>query len=237
MDMSAFLNVLFSTENPVLPSATALRIVLHLVWAIVLGSGTLLLTGKLVRPYRFGLAGLVLVWTALPGAVSPAHWLGLAFQTPSLTSAGICLRYFFSRARIWQELVSTQPAVLAKPAMAGTNILAFAGVVLGWVLLLDTLAWLPLSVYAWGFGSAALAAILLFPALPWVFVDMANANPGAIGRFFLLLPFFVLALFVLTRLPSGNLWDALIDPWLWLALQGWWLVHALRRCKAGRLSH
>jgi hypothetical protein len=121
--------------------------------------------------------------------------------------------------------------------MAGANILAFAGVVLGWVLLLDTLAWLPLSVYAWGFGSAALAAILLFSALPWVFVGMANASPGAIGWFVLLLPFFVLALFVLTRLPSGNLWDALIDPWLWLALQGWWLVHALRRCKAGRLSH
>jgi len=38
------------------------------------------------------------------------------------------------------------------------------------------------------------------------------------------------AVFALTRLPSGNLWDALLDPWLWLALHGvllrqlwlWW---------------
>ena len=32
----------------------------------------------------------------------------------------------------------------------------------------------------------------------------------------------VLLLFVLTRWPSGNLWDALLDPLLWLGLQVRW---------------
>jgi hypothetical protein len=29
----------------------------------------------------------------------------------------------------------------------------------------------------------------------------------------------VLGLYVLTRLPSGNVWHALLDPWLWLVIQ------------------
>jgi len=39
----------------------------------------------------------------------------------------------------------------------------------------------------------------------------------------------VLLLQVLLRLPTGNLWDALLDPWLWVVLQVGWLQHALRR--------
>lgn len=52
MDMSALLNILLATDTPVLPNLTAIRVALHLVWAIVLGSGTLLLAGQLARPYR-----------------------------------------------------------------------------------------------------------------------------------------------------------------------------------------
>lgn len=248
MDVHTFLDLLLATDNPLLPSAAALPMAMRLVWAIVLGSGTLLLAGKLERPYRLGLAGLVLVWTVLPGSVSPAHWLGLAFQTPSLMSAGICLVWLVGGARPFDPSSSPGQArlrvsgnevmnpVCENPAIA-LEILSWIGVALGWVLLLDTLAWLPFSVYAWGFGSAALAAILLFSALLWVFVGSANAGSGGLRRFAPVLPFFVLALFVLTRLPSGNLWDALIDPWLWLALQGWLLVNALRRRKTRRLSH
>jgi hypothetical protein len=29
-----------------------------------------------------------------------------------------------------------------------------------------------------------------------------------------------LLLFAATRLPTGNVWDALLDPWLWLLFQG-----------------
>jgi hypothetical protein len=40
-----------------------------------------------------------------------------------------------------------------------------------------------------------------------------------------------LALFVLLRLPTGNVWDALLDPWLWLLLQADWLQRRVRRAQ------
>ena len=225
MNMNEFLNTLLSTENPVLPSPTAMRVALHLVWAIVLGSGTLLMAGKLARPYRLGLSFLVMAWTLVPSNASPAYWLGLAFQTPSLTSAVICLTWFLSCARREAE-----PGIpMAPPLARRLTMLGATGFVLGWVLLLDTLAWLPVSVYAWGFGSAALGAVAVFATLLWVDAGTAGVNrmaPGLVGPLLMLC---VLTLFVLTRLPTGNVWDALIDPWLWLVLQVGWLISAARR--------
>ena len=122
MNMNEFLNTLLSTENPVLPSPTAMRVALHLVWAIVLGSGTLLMAGKLARPYRLGLSFMVMAWTLVPGSASPAYWLGLAFQTPSLTSAVICLAWFLSCAR--REAgpgVSMVPALARRLTMLGAK--------------------------------------------------------------------------------------------------------------------
>ena len=232
MDMSAFLNTLLSTQSAVLPSATAMRVALHLVWAIVLGSGALLVAQKLARPYRLGLSLLVTAWTLVPGSASPAYWLGLAFQTPSLMSAGICLGWFLTRAWLGQGLVSGQGAVMAEPRVAALRILSLVGVVLGWVLLLDTLAWLPVSVYAWGFSSAAIAAVAVFATLLWIVFGATGANRRTTGQVGLVLPLVVLTLFVLTRLPTGNAWDALIDPWLWAALQLWWLGRGLRWLKA-----
>jgi len=246
MDMNAFLNLLLSSANPLLPDPAVLRWALHGVWAVVLGSGTALLAGKLARPYRIGLAGSVMVWTALPGAVSPAYWLGLAFQTPSLMSAIICLGWLWGSAlpfdpsplRQVQDRPSSGQARLRANGNEGIGavfeipgtalkILSLIGVVLGWVLLLDTLALLPVSIYAWGFNSAAVAAVAVCAALLWVAL-------GSVGS---ALPLLVLTLFVFSRLPTGNLWDALLDPWLWLALQAGWFTR-VARCLMGarRLS-
>lgn len=230
MNMSAFLNTLLSTENPVLPSPTAMRVALHLVWAIVLGSGVMLMAGKLARPYQLGLSFMVMAWALVPGSASPAYWLGLAFQTPSLTSAVICLVWFLSCARR-----EAGPGVsMALPLARRLIMLGAIGVVLGWVLLLDTLAWLPVSVYAWGFGSAALGAVAVFATLLWVVSGTAGANRRAPGLVGLVLVLGVLTLFVLTRLPTGNVWDALIDPWLWAALQVGWLISVARRWLVGK---
>ena len=49
----------------------------------------------------------------------------------------------------------------------------------------------------------------------------------------LLLAAALLLLFVLTRWPSGNLWDALLDPLLWLGLQFFGL-RGLKRRRSGR---
>jgi hypothetical protein len=90
---------------------------------------------------------------------------------------------------------------------------------MGWVLALDTFAVLPLqqSIYAWGFSPLASLALMTGAAAVWVIS----------ARWLYTLPLFALALFVLTRLPSGNVWDAVLDPLLWLylhiylATQGW----------------
>ena len=222
MDLPSFLTTLVSTGNPVLPGPLAMRLALHLVWAIVLGAAVWLLTGKLSRPYQLGLSVLLMLWTLVPGSASPAYWLGLAFQTPSLTSGLIGLFWLLKQLRrAPQGGVPMQNAPLD-----GLNILAGLGVLMGWVLLLDTLAWLPVSVYAWGFSSAAVGAVALLSVLVW-------AVWGTKGRrlHVPVLMLCVLTLFVLTRLPTGNVWDALIDPWLWGGLQVGWLVSAVRRAK------
>jgi hypothetical protein len=38
-----------------------------------------------------------------------------------------------------------------------------------------------------------------------------------------------LLLFALTRLPTGNVWDALLDPITWVGLQLWLLFRARAR--------
>lgn len=220
--MSDFLNTLLSSGTPLLPGGTAMRVALYLAWAVVLGCAAMGVAGKRPHRYQWALGVLVMAWTLIPGSASPAHWLGLAFQTPSLMSVGICLAWSANRVR--------QGAGPAGPPAASRfdalNILAVAAVVLGWVLLLDTLAWLPVSVYAWGFSSAALGAVAVVLTLLWVL-------SGSGG---LVLPLGVLALFVLTRLPTGNVWDALLDPWLWVALQAGWIFNVVRRRRAASRS-
>ena len=85
--------------------------------------------------------------------------------------------------------------------------------VLGWVLLLDTFALTPTSVYAWGFGvpvllgSGVLMVVVIVAACQQQSRDSAWVVLGCLG------------VYALTRLPTGNVWDALLDPWLWLILQ------------------
>lgn len=220
MDLHALLELLVSTENPLLPGTTAIWWALHLGWALVLGSGAMLLAGRLAERYQWALSLSLLVLTLLPGPVSPAYWLGLVFQAPSLTSVVLCLGCVLERLRRRQGrgcgIAAVDPRAL--------KILLFFGIALGWLLLLDTLACLPVSVYAWGFASAAVAAMLVLASLLWLLR----------GSWVSVLPFIVLALFVIGRWPTGNLWDALLDPLLWLALQVAWLVSGWRRWTPAR---
>ncbi len=220
MDFSVFPSTLLQASSPALPDALAMRLALHGVWAIALASAAMLLATRLARPYRLGLVLVVLIWTLLPGELSPAYWLALAFQTPSLMSAVLCLYWLVPR--VWSAPVAAVHAPQLQHA--GLRILAVLGVVLGWVLLLDTFAAWQVSVYAWGFGSSAFVAVTLIAALLWL----------ALGSTASTLALLVLALFALTRLPTGNVWDALLDPWLWLALQLGWLIKAALRWRARR---
>jgi hypothetical protein len=90
-----------------------------------------------------------------------------------------------------------------------------------------------MSVYSWGFSVAACAAVTGLAVIIWA--SGAGNSPWNTQHnvsFFLVLG--VVALFVLTRLPTGNVWDALLDPWLWLALQALAIRAGLQRWRGQR---
>ena len=227
MSWAAISELLLSTQTAALPQPLAMRGALHLGWALVLGWGVMLLTQRWRAPLRRPLVALAVLWTLVPGAVSPAYWLGLAFQTPSLMTMLVC------GAGLWRGLSGSAVArqVPDTEVKLALDLWSGIGIALGWLLLLDTLALLPWSFHAFGFGSIATFIVAILIALTWatVLFDAKSQNWKAAT-----LPGAALALFVLTRLPSGNLWDALIDPGLWLVLQGIWLIRGLRWLRGRR---
>lgn len=228
MDWTTFCQGFFSTASPHMPSAGALVFGFGVSWAIVLGALGVWLSRSWHRPYRLALVGMLMLVTLLPGTWSPDYWLGLAFQIPSFATVGIC-SYVMA-----ELLLSTrgQPSglTLVSSQIRALEWLALAGMVLGWLLLLDTLALLPFPIYNWGFSPAAMAAMALLAVLPWLVRPLL---PGA--QLVTLLALLALTLYALTRLPDGNLWDALMDPLLWVALQ-WILLRRFARSLKARWS-
>jgi len=229
MNVSALIHQFLSTENPVLPEPALMLIALHVGWASVLGASAFWAGGRLRPGRRLGLSLLVVLWALWPGSSSPTYWLGLAFQAPSLMTVLLC----------WLGLISLVWSKPAKPISGSgeqnliLKIGVLMGIALGWVLLLDTLAWLPMSVYSWGFSVAACAAVACVVVIFWAFgAGFKPWNSHHNVSFFLVLG--VVALFVLTRLPTGNVWDALLDPWLWLALQAFAIRVGLQRWRGKR---
>ena len=215
-----WLGLLLATDAPALPAAWAMRLGLTLGWALVLAVLAVMLTTRLSLPARRYLAAAMVLWTLVPGPVSPDYWLGLAFHAPSLSAMLLSawqLKRLLWPQRGWSRLVGTRPG-------AGLLWLLLAAVALGYVLLLDTFAVGPLQIYAWGFSPALLLALLALALLPWV---LGGKTAGAAGPQVWIAPL-ALLLFAALRLPTGNVWDALLDPWLWLVLQGL-LIHRLVR--------
>ena len=219
--------------EPVLPHALAMQIWLHVGWSVVLACLAASLVGRSMPASatrldsrQWGIALVLALWTWLPGPYSPAYWLGLAFQAPSIATVLLCdalLRARFFPTRAGMPL-HTAPH-------RATLVLALAGVLAGWALLLDSFALLPVQLYPWGFSAAAVGAVLAVALLPWLLVPVLD--PSRSLRLWIA-PVAV-AVFAAVRLPSGNVWDAVLDPWLWLVLHGY-LVRTLWRrrtaCKA-----
>lgn len=213
MDALSLSSVLTVLQAPLVPGLDAQALARPLLWALTLGGAVhWLARGRSPRVRQAALV-LVLLWVALPGSASLAYWLAQAFQMPSLSSAALGLGYLW---RVWRG----PPMAGARAATACQLMLSlrWLAVLLGWLLLLDLLAQLPLSVYGLGFGTPALGVSVSLLLLFWL---RWGAEPAA--RPWLALAAVVLLLFVLTRWPSGNLWDALLDPLLWLGLQLRWL--------------
>lgn len=232
--LSGWLAQAFATDSPALPTLGAMQVWLHLGWSVVLAWLGVSLSGAWLTGQRFGrlatwLLGVALaVWVWVPGSAGAAYWLGLAFQAPSVAGVLLCVLLLAGRAR-----GNTGTRTLKfYPGAARRNIedqaigLAWMGVVLGWALLLDSLAVLPFQLYARGFSPAALGGVVMVALLPWA-VSRQQFGAGAWAVSWVV-PLAVLV-FVVWRLPTGNVWDTVLDPWSWLLLQIWLLKRGWSR--------
>jgi len=178
-------------------------------WAIVAATVACALWRGAAPLARTGVAAIMagaLTLMTLPGNLSPAWYLGLAFQYPSGLLVGCCL------VRLTERWNGARRSEAMPPALAG--VLAVAGT----LLYLDAVGFLTSGYYYAGFGGilAPLVAVILAGACALAIVrnqarGIAAAVLGAV------------VLFSVLRLPSGNLWDALLDPLLF----GWAIVALL----------
>jgi hypothetical protein len=192
---------------PSLPATWVAQMGMSTLWGVVLAWCAVALALRF-RPSltvraRSMLALAVLALSWWPSAASPTYWLGLSFQSPSL-ALGLVAAY-----GLWVHMSPStgKPSPWAARSTQITWLCAL-GVALGWVLMLDTLAMWPRSVYALGFDAAALVLV----GLTLVVLVLWRAGLPAV------LLATVLLMFAVTRLPTGNVWDALSDPLLWAGL-------------------
>ena len=215
---------------PLLPALESLPWLRHAAWSVVLAAVVVLL-GAMRRgdgaAGRMGwLALLLAAWSWVPGEWGLAYWLGLAFQIPSLLSCvlaiGVLMRAFVPRAGPGSADYRNEGP------RAWAAVLLGAGVLLGWILLLDAFALFPMAVYAWGFAPTAFLVVCALALVPWVAAGASVWHASPVWQVGV-----AIAMFGLSRWPSGNVWDALLDPWLWLVLNAL-ALRAVVRWWAGR---
>ena len=220
LDGPALLHWVLNTA-PLLPQDPYLPWIRQAGWALVLAALFSAASRRSAVPqlragYRL-LAWLLALWACIPGPWGLSYWLGLAFQTPSLMAIALSLQTLWQSLAQGRWALMTQVSGFADSGQRGPRrqypYLAL-GLVLGWLLLLDSFAYLPVSLYGWGFSPPAFALMLLLALWPWVqgvrFSLMAQSPAPALLA--------ALVVFALTRWPTGNVWDAVLDPWLFIAL-------------------
>lgn len=186
----------------------------RLAWGVVMAAMLVALwpaARRLPRPAFGAVLAAIALLMALPGAASPAYWLGLAFQYPSGMLLGLCLLGLHAR---WQ---GTAAGDLMPVSVAA------AIAIVGGALYLDAIGWLSQGYYYAGFGPVGAPAVALAGIAGCALVLLRGRG----GRQHLVV-LGALLLFTLLRLPTGNLWDAVLDPLLWA-----WALATLAR-RAGR---
>jgi hypothetical protein len=173
-----------------------------LAWAVVLSAVVVsLLPAALQQSRRFvgGLAGTCAVIMLLPQQFSPAYWIALAFQWPSALLLACCL------------LKLLQPWRVAPPGAILPRQFATAIIVLGVLLYVEAMGLLPLGIYYWGFGSQGAPLLALATGV----LCTASILRGRARKPDLAV-LLAVTLYSIMRLPTGNLWDALLDPMLFV---------------------
>jgi hypothetical protein len=191
---------------------------MHVGWGVVMAALLNSLLSQSVGVVRHLIVLIVAVIACIPGTWGPVYWLGLAFQTPSVLAVLWAGQHLYSRWPIAAWTLKARQSQRSAVNMAFTLL----GVVLGWLLLLDTLALVPMQLYAWGFSPWSAGVALLLGLLPWIFLGISGLRSA--GGLVVL----SVVVFTLLRLPTGNVWDALLDPWLWVVLHVYLLRTALR---------
>lgn len=224
-----------SPHASALPAPALAALWMHLGWGFILAVPLLAVLNALgnkwlpaVRHGKLPAMVAIIAWCLLPGDISPAYWLGLAFQSPSVLTVMLCL---FILA---QSLAKADPraAVPAAHNRLRKILPLAAGILLGWILMLDTLALLPTQFYIRGWSAAAVTATVFVSALLfWLCSKPGEAQPKRLWA----LPLGLL-IFVVLRLPNGNVWDALLDPILWIALHIYALSALLPKRQAGIMA-
>lgn len=160
--------------------------------------------------------GASVLLMALPGAASPAYWIALVCQYPSGLLTGCALVSLTARWR-GRPADFVMPAGFALPLAAA-----------GLLLYLEAFGVLALGLYAGGFGPAAAPLLACAAAIACAVAIARGVAPGVAAALLA-----AVLLFSLLRLPTGNLWDALLDPLLWSWALGSAVV-AFRRQRAAR---
>ncbi len=189
----------------VLPTATVMQVWLHAGWSMVLAYGAFAATGGVGRKLWMQWAVALLVGASawIPGSMGPVFWLGMAFQSPSVVGVGLCALLLVRGG------AGLGSGAAAQPDAMGWVVL---GMVLGWLLLADSLGLLPFSVYSCGFGALVPGIGVLCVLVPWA--QSRKRWPTPVGALLLV----AILSFLVLRWPTGNVWDAVLDPWLWIAL-------------------
>ncbi|OYU46624.1 MAG: hypothetical protein CFE44_01075 [Burkholderiales bacterium PBB4] len=176
-------------------------------WGVVAGAAGLGLVRRLTqRKWIHAVVPLcVLAWMVLPGKWGGGFWMGLAFQAPSVSLVLVC-------AVFWARQLAPPRVVARLPVLQPRGPMAVGAIVCGWLLLLDTLGLLPGSLYALGFTSLAPVLAVACIACAWVIQGPKDVTDNV------LIAMASVFTHSLLRWPTGNLFDALFDPFLWIAL-------------------
>lgn len=155
---------------------------------------------------------VLLVWQS----VLPA--LGMVFQTPSLMTLCACL------AVAWSDIKGPSARLFGNHTDTRLSpLLWFAVVLVGWCLLLDAFGMLPWDIYSLGFDHQLLWLAWWLSGL-WITIAYLLSLPdwhAKAATCWLL----ATGLFVATHAPSGNVWDAWLDPGLWLFAHYQWITY------------